>query len=216
MGIVIVLGVLGIAEPVLAQRSTWGATFSVTDGPGAVLSVDGRLSWDDVQVGAVLTGGARDAFYLGGYAEHEAGVLGGRLLVMGRLLEAGALRLDLRAGSGLSGTIAAADVQGPHRAAMRWSTELAMLAHVHIDPAWLLRLGAAATFELEVAPAVDVADQAALLLAGIGFAPAPELLVFAGGEVGGSYGFDGDNGKVVFRADLGVRVALDGDATAAF
>ena len=95
-----------------------------------------------------------------------------------------------------------------HRTCARF--EIALLAHVRLDRAWMFRAGAILGFDLEVSPTVDLADQTQLLTAGVGWAPEDDVMIYVSAEGGGSYGFNGDNGKVMARGTLGVRVALDG------
>jgi hypothetical protein len=202
------------AAPALAQAQETvlvGAAASVREAPGGEFAADLRWrSRDGVQIGALLDVGGFDVGYLGGYAER--GVLSGGLGVvfLAPLVQSGPLTLDLRgvAGAAYLGVLEAA--RGPSSDALRARVELSMLGHVRLDPAWLLRFGATLGFDLEVTPTLDMADQAALVTAGLGFAPAPDWMLYAQVDAGGTFGFDGDNGKVILRGTAGVRVGLDG------
>lgn len=205
------------AAPAAAQESvTVGAAASAREAPGAELALDLRWrSAEGIQLGGVLDLGVRDAAYLGGHAEHGASSGGLGFVLLAPLTTHGPLTLDLRgvAGASYLRLFDAPDgvSHGQSDDAVRARLDLSMLAHVRLDAAWMLRLGITLGFDLEVTPTVDLADQSALLGAGIAFAPASDWMLHAQIEAGGSYGFDGDNGKVVVRGTLGVRVALDGE-----
>jgi hypothetical protein len=95
-------------------------------------------------------------------------------------------------------------------------TELGCLAHVRLDERHLLRAGALIVLELQTQPSVALADQMQLLTLGLGRALRRDLLLYATVEAGGTYGFDGDNGKTVLRFALGLRLPFGADVLTAF
>jgi hypothetical protein len=206
------------ASPARAQEVLAAASASVRESPGGEFAADLRVRFEDgLQLGLQVEGGVFDAVYPGGYSERGAGTLRGSGVVLARLLAAGELTLDFRLVTGARYMRLFAASQGPSSEALRWTNELAVLTHVRLGDAWLLRVGAILGFDLELSPVVDLADQTQLLTLGVGWAPARDVMVFVSGDGGGSYGFDGDNAKVIFRGTLGVRVALDSaDARSAF
>lgn len=198
--------VAGAQEAVVA-----GAAISVREAPGAELAVDLRWrSREGIQLGGVVELGARDAAYLGGHAEHGAASGGLGVVVLAPLVSSGPLTIDLRGLAGATYLRLFEAVNGPSNDAVRARLDLSMLAHVRLDTAWLLRVGVTLGFDLEVTPTVELADQSTLLTAGIGFAPATDWMLHAQIDAGGTYGFDGDNGKVIVRGTVGVRVLFDG------
>lgn len=198
--------------PAESQASVQGgAAVSVREAPGAELALDLRhRSADGLEVGGLVEVGLRDAAYVGGQTEHGASSGGVGLVLLVPLTRQGPLSLELRGVAGASYLRLLEAPRAGSRDAARARLEVGMLAHVRLETAWLLRLGATLGFELEVAPTIDLADQTALLCAGIAFAPSSDWMLHAQLEGGGSYGFDGDNGKVIVRGTVGVRVAFDG------
>jgi hypothetical protein len=183
----------------------------------AGLSLDARLvAPSGVQLGVLLGGQALSVGYFAGY-EGE-GLLAGdaALVALLPLLVSDPVELDLRWSSGARYLRDVGAVAGPHRSALRATNELSFLAHVRLQRRWLLRAGGILGVELELEPAVDVADQAQLVTIGLGHALGREVLVYGNVDAGGTYGFNGDNGKVVLRGALGLRVALGGSALTVF
>jgi hypothetical protein len=132
------------------------------------------------------------------------------------LLRATPLELDLRVGSGAR-YLRDVGWQGtPHESAVRWSSEVAILAHVRLGERGLFRAGAIIGADLELDPTVQLADQAAMLTVGVGHAITPRVLLYGNVDAGGTYGFDGDNGKTILRGALGLRMTFDADARTAF
>jgi hypothetical protein len=132
------------------------------------------------------------------------------------LLTARSVEFDLRVTTGLD---YARDVSGrvtSYRDALRSVSELSWLAHVPLATASLFRAGAILTFEMETQPTQALADQALLLTVGFGHEVSESALFYANIDAGGTYGFDGDNGKVVTRGALGLRWSWDGAAVTAF
>lgn len=184
---------------------------------GAGLSLDGRLRFaGGLQLGIGVASQALHVAHFGGYPVH--GVSGNEARVLGLfpLVESRGFELDLRLASGLSYLHDVGERESPHRHALRSSTELACLGHVPIGRQDLLRVGVILALDVEVEPTTSLADQAQLLGVGFGRALGASTLLYANLEGGGTYGFDGDNGKAMLRGALGLRMAFGGDARMAF
>jgi hypothetical protein len=192
-----------------------GSALGSTSGGG--LEVDARFRWaSGVQLGLVLDGEAASHAYFGG--TKAEGVASGavKALALFPLLTARSVEFDLRVTTGLD---YARDVSGrvtSYRDALRSVSELSWLAHVPLATASLFRAGAILTFEMETQPTQALADQALLLTVGFGHEVSESALFYANIDAGGTYGFDGDNGKVVTRGALGLRWSWDGAAVTAF
>lgn len=191
------------------------AALGATSGGG--LALDGRVRLaSGVQLGVGVAGRALRVAYLGGLTAHGVGAGDAHALALFPLLRGKELELALRLATGFSYLRDLGERETPHRTALRSSTELALLAHVRLGRYDLLRAGAIVSLDLETQPTTAVADQMQLLTVGFGRALGPSLLLYANADAGGSYGFDGDNGKAVLRAALGLRMAFGGDARTAF
>lgn len=163
----LLLAGLGASAPARADDVLMTASASMRESPGGEFAVDLRLRREDgLQLGLQVEGGVFNAVYLGGYSEHGAGTLRGSGVLLARVLAAGDLTLDLRVVTGARFMRLFEASQGPSREALRWTNEVAMLAHVRLGDAWLLRVGAILGFDLEVSPTVDIADQTQLLTLG--------------------------------------------------
>lgn len=182
---------------------------------GAGLGLDARVRLPrGTQLGAILASDYLETAHVGGFVTHGAATGELRLLALVPLVVSPRVELDLRVSTGLrfirdvgSPTTNGAD-------AMRSSTEFALLAHVAIGERLLLRAGATFVLELEVQPTVALADQMQLLTLGLGSTFGERTLLYGTVDAGGTYGFDGDNGKVVVRGELGLRIALGRGANA--
>ncbi len=168
------------------------------------------------QLGFAVAGQALELAYLGG--QTATGLMAGEATLLGLLplLRASSLELDFRLATGVRYLRDLGVHDTPHTSSLRSVTELAWLAHVRLDRRHLLRAGVLIALELETTPTMALADQMQLLSVGLGRAIAPNVALMAAVEAGGSYGFDGDNGKAVLRGSLALRVAFDGDALVAF
>jgi hypothetical protein len=155
-----------------------------------------------VQLGAGASLSAHERAFMSGQVVRRAGSLGGTGILLLPLVLRGPFELDLRVESGVLGV---RGLGGTEASAVRQVNELAMLAHVALGESFLLRAGAVLGLELEVDPAFALADQSQLLTAGVGYALSEHVLLHAGMTGGGTYGFDGDNGKFIFEGTLGVR-----------
>ena len=195
------------AEPL---RLVAGGAVQVNESPGISGNLDFRLVFGGgVQLGLALRAGALDRAYPGGYAERGAIEYGGAAVALFPLLKHGALALDLRTVVGAT-QLSLSDAQ-PHDAATRLNVELAMFARVTLSELLTLRVGAVLGYDQELSPSAETADQSQRLTVGLLVHPAPTWAVYALVDGGGTYGFDGDNAKMMVRGELGVRVALGGD-----
>lgn len=206
------------AEPPAAERS--GALLGVAalgNTTGGGVELDARYRWGaGPQLGLLVNGHAASHAYFGG--TKAEGVASGavKLVALVPIVTAQSIEFDVRL---MTGFEYARDVVGqvtPHRDALRSVTELAWLAHVPIGTASVLRAGAILTFELETKPTRGLADQALLLSVGFGRQIAEGALLYASVDAGGTYGFDGDNGKVITRGALGARWSWGGASAAVF
>jgi hypothetical protein len=201
------------AQPIAAM----GGVSAVGSGAGAGLLLDGRLRLHGgAQLGLSLSGQTLRVTYFGG---HKAeGVLAGEAMLLGLLplLRVDPVELDMRLASGIRTLRDHGQLETPYRHAHRSTTELACLAHVNLGSRYLLRAGAIIGLELETHPTAELADQLQLVTLGLGRAVTPSLMLYAHVDAGGTYGFDGDNGKTVLRGAFGLRVAFGGDALTGF
>lgn len=204
------------AEDAAALQAVAGVAAQGSD-VGAGLAVDARLRFGGgYQLGLGASSQALDVAYFGGRAAQ--GVIAGEAELIGLLpwLRAGRVELDLRLATGLRALRDAGALETPARGALRSVSRLGCLAHARLDARHLLRAGALLELELELEPTSALADQMQLLTVGLGRALDRELLLYATIELGGSYGFDGDNGKAVLRGALGLRFPFGGDVLGAF
>lgn len=175
-----------------------------TTGAGVKLDVRARFS-GGLQLGAGASVSGHERAFMSGRVVRDAGSLGGTGILLVPLVLKGPLELDLRVQSGVLGFRGLGDTEA---SALRQVNELAMLAHVELGRSFLLRAGAVLGFELEVDPAFALADQSQLLTVGLGYSLSEHVLLHAGVSGGGTYGFDGDNGKFIFEGMLGVRASF--------
>lgn len=178
---------------------------------GGGLELDLR-AWfpNGIQLGAAFGAFANERAYLSGQPVLGVAGFSGTGIFMAPLVTHAPLTLDLRLESG---AVILHDVGGPGaalvgapRTAIRQTNELGLIAHVAIGDDWLFRGGALLGVDLEVGDAVELADQTQLLTVGAGYAVSDHVLVYADATAGGSYGFDGDNGKFLFEGSLGLRI----------
>lgn len=174
-----------------------------------------------VQLGVAIGAYANERAYLSG--QPVLGVAGFTAtgLFLAPLVTHAPLTLDLRVESGVA---VLDDVGGPGatlvgapRTAVRQTNEIALVAHALVGDRWLFRGGALLGVELEIGDDVALADQTQLLTVGAGYALGDHALLYGELTGGGSYGFDGDNGKFLFEGAIGVRFPLgNGGSRVAF
>lgn len=199
-------------EPAQATGVLGVATHGAESGPGVTL--DARLVLPrGTQVGLHVTGEAFGTGHLSGQVTHDTASFEPSVLLLTPLVRTPGLELALRLRAGGRFSY---EREAPRRQATRAVSEVAMLAHLRLRERGLLRLGPLVGIELEVSPTVELADQTLLIVLSGGYAVTPHALLFASMEGGGSYGFGGDNGKVILRGTIGLRVSLSGDARTAF
>ncbi|WP_438034156.1 hypothetical protein [Sorangium sp. So ce204] len=190
---------------------------------GGGLELDGRVRLSGgAQLGAAASFWALERAYMGGRTVTGASGASGAAVFLMPLVTHGPLELDLRLRTGF---LALRDVGGGDgggstgggstggggdapASALRHVDELSMVAHVALGEAWLLRAGATVGFELELDPTTELADLAQVLTAGAGYAVSEHVLLTLDASAGGSFGFNGDNGKFLLEGSLGARFAF--------
>ena len=184
---------------------------------GGGFSLDGRWSFArGLQLGATIEGSQAQQVFISGLALPGGRVLDARLVGLAPLYQSGPLTMGLRARSGASWLTDLNAEGGLPGRGVRWVADLSLLASVELRGGWSLRAGPTIGVELEVSPTVEIADQAQLILAGVGYTPRPGVLLYSSVEGGGSLGFNGDNEKVLARATVGLRFDLGGKTLALF
>lgn len=183
---------------------------------GAGLSADAGWRFaGGQQLGIAVVGEGLGTAHLGGRVARGVSASDARAFTLLPLLTARAFELDLRLASGVRYLRDLGALES-HRDALRSTTELALLAHVDLGERYLLRTGVLLGFDLELSPTTSLADQAQSLTLGVGRVLGASTLLYASVDAGGSYGFDGDNGKAILRGALGLRFPLGGDARTPF
>ncbi|WP_441289914.1 hypothetical protein ACSRUE_04315 [Sorangium sp. KYC3313] len=180
---------------------------------GGGLELDGRVRLaGGAQLGATASFWALDRAYMGGQTVRGASGASGAAVLLMPLVTHGPIELDLRLKTGF---LALRDVGGgtggggdAPASALRHVDELSMVAHVALGEAWLLRAGATVGFELELDPTTELADLAQVLTASAGYAVSEHVLLTLDASAGGSFGFNGDNGKFLLEGAFGARFAL--------
>lgn len=192
-----------------------GAALANTTGGG--LELDARCRWPSgIQVGAVFDGQVASHAHFGGTVAEDVAAGAVRVVALFPLLTAPVASFDLRVTTGIGYARDVGSTVSPYRDAIRSISELSWLAHVPLGTKALFRAGTTFAFELETKPTQDLADQALLVTLGFGQKLTDATLLYATVDAGGTYGFDGDNGKAITRGAVGVRWAWDGMALGAF
>jgi hypothetical protein len=75
---------------------------------------------------------------------------------------------------------------------------------------WLLRTGGSCRVRVRGGPLIELADQTQLLTLGCGYSLAKGYLLYAEATTGGTFGFNGDNAKLIAEGLFGVRFSLPG------
>lgn len=174
-----------------------------------------------VQLGAALGAYANERAYMTGQAVLGVAGFGATGIFMAPLVTHAPITLDLRVESGASVLHdvggRGAELVGAPRTAVRQTNEIGLIAHALVGDRWLFRGGALLGVDLEIGEAVELADQTQLLTVGAGYALGDHALLYGELTGGGSYGFDGDNGKFVFEGAIGLRFPLgNGGSRVAF
>jgi hypothetical protein len=197
-----------------ATRFIFGSRLIARD-TGAAVELDARARFPGgIQLGVATTASALERAYITGQTAIGVAGVSGVGIFLAPLLTTAPLTLDLRVKSGVAGFY---DVGANDQTALRQVNELGFFAHVSLDEDWLLRAGAVIGVELELGDAVLVADQSQLLDFAVGYALSDNVLAYVQTSGGGTFGFDGDNGKFLFEGSLGLRVPFgEGGAHVAF
>jgi hypothetical protein len=185
-------------------------------GGGLELDVRYRFFSSAMQLGLLVNGQAASNAFFGGTKAEGVASSAVKAIILIPILVTPSVEFDVRL---MTGVTYARDVWGsvtPYRDSLRSATDLAWLAHVPLGDVSLLRVGAVVGVDIEMQPTQSLADQAALLTVGFGRKVTQSALFYASVEAGGTYGFDGDNGKVVTRGSLGVRWSWANEVVLAF
>lgn len=202
------------AMPAEMVRPVLGARILGRESGGGI-ELDARARFaGGIQLGAVVGMTAFERAYVSGRPGFGAGAVSAEGIFVAPLVVAAPIELDLRLQSG----VLAIDDFGEDRAiALRQINELGMFAHVSVADHWLLRCGAVLGVELELQPTVDLADQSQLISLGVGYELTDHLLAYVDATGGGTFGFNGDNGKLLLEGSFGLRLPLGaGGARVAF
>lgn len=202
------------SDPEDVRPIVGGRVFGREAGAGVELDVRARFE-NGVQLGVAVGGAALAEAYLTGQPTPGVAGVSASGIFSAPVVTHGPLSLDLRVESG---AVVLHDVGAPDAAArVRQVDELGLFAHVAVGADWLLRAGASIGVEIEIADAVELADQTQLLDVALGYALGDNALVYAELAGGGTFGFDGDNAKFLMEGSLGLRLPLgEGGARVAF
>jgi hypothetical protein len=179
---------------------------------GSGAEFDGRYAFrSGLQLGVL--GGLEYAHrsYVSGQPVDDVVLTRGALVLLVPATTDGAARLFLRFVHGAR-VLSSGSVD-----ALRQTNEVGAVAHLLLGARSLLRAGVVLGADLEVSPAVELADQYQGLMAGYGYAVSPTVLAYGDAVGGSTFGFNGDNGKVYYGGSLGVRLHFGNeDARGAF
>lgn len=202
------------SDPEEVRPIVGGRVFGREAGAGMELDVRARFA-NGVQIGVAVGGSALAEAYLTGQPTPGVAAASATGIFSAPVVSHGPLTLDLRIESG---AVVLHDVGAPDDATrVRQVDELGLFAHVAVGADWLLRAGATIGVELEVADAVELADQTQLLDVALGYVLGDNALLYAQLAGGGTFGFDGDNAKFLMEGSLGLRLPLgEGGARVAF
>jgi hypothetical protein len=180
-----------------------GGARSFLQRSGAGLELDGRYRFaSEFELGLVVEGAYLDKGYLSGYVVSPALAGSAGLVLLLPAATSGPLDLFVRCVPG----VAWLEGIDAGRSAVRQTNEIGIFGHVLLGRRGLLRAGVILGVELELDPTVDLADQSQAVALGYGYAVADQWLLYGDVTAGGTYGFNGDNGKAILEASLGVRV----------
>lgn len=196
-----------------ASGLTLGArTFARDSGGGVELDLRHRFHFG-FELGAELHGSYLEKGYLSGQPVTPVLAAGGGLVLLLPALSSDRIDLFFRYVPG----VARLDGVDRDATALRQTNEIGAFGHVLLGHNSLIRTGVLLGVDLEVDPTVDLADQSQLLTLGYGHALSEHLLCYADVTAGGTFGFNGDNGKAIVEASLGFRIPLaKGGARGAF
>ena len=170
---------------------------------GGGLELDGRYRLEsELELGVRLQGTYLDKGYLSGHVVSPVVTGAAGLVLLLPVTNAGSRSLFVRYVPGVT-LLEGVDAE---TSAVRQTNEIGAFGHWSLGSRGLLRLGVILGVELEVDPTVAVADQSQAITLGYGHALSESLLLYADVTSGGTFGFNGDNGKAIFEASLGVRL----------
>jgi hypothetical protein len=174
---------------------------------GAGVEFDGRYRFEsEVELGLRLQGAYLDEGYLSGHTVSPVATGGAGLVVLFPVTSSGPLDLFARYVPGLAFLEGVED----DASAVRQTNEFGAFGHVMIGTHGLLRVGAILGVDLEIDPTTDLADQSQAITLGYGHAFGESWLLYADVTSGGTFGFNGDNGKAILEGSIGVRIPVSG------
>jgi hypothetical protein len=163
-------------------------------------------------LGAEVRLGDARALYLDGWPVSEGRSLSGLVGGSAPLASSGGASIDLQVHGGLRAL--SAEVPSPEDAAgavipgqsWGWLVEVTPMGTLPLGARGAAQLGWTAIFSQQRSPSVATETLGQLLVGGVTLAVTDDVQVHLRLETGGLYGFDGDGGKVLTRATVGVRL----------
>jgi len=172
---------------------------------GATGSVGGRVGWDSgMQLGLSGSSHLVRVAFIDGYEVSDGVAFTGATDLTLPLLRSGDLRLDVELESGVRWLVAT-ETSAPTDRSLVVLADVAPMATVDLSEAIGLRVGWVLLHHLQVRPGFALDAQGSLLRFGLVTAPSPDLQVVLDGQAGGVFGFDGDGGKFLAQAAVGLR-----------
>ena len=179
------------------------------EGEGALLDLRLRFPGGG-QLGLDLGFGRARESWIAGFAADDARRTDLGLRFLAPLWEEGALRFSLGGRAGMR-RLASAETNAEESGSWAVNLELAALGHARLHRAVTWRAGVLVPFSLEVAPEVVNDVTGALLTTGLALRLARGLQLTADLDAGGVFGADGDAGKFLARATVGLRFTPTAD-----
>lgn len=173
------------------------------EGEGAQLDLRLRFAGGG-QLGLDLGFGRAHQSWIAGFAADDARRTDLGLRFLAPLWEEGALRFSLGGRAGVR-RLAGAETNAEESRSWAVNLELAALAHARLHRAVTWRAVVLVPFSLEVAPEVVNDVTGALLTTGLALRLARGLQLTPDLDAGGVFGADGDAGKFLARATVGLR-----------
>jgi hypothetical protein len=186
-------GAISPAEPRLVAQARWRAPSS---------------AW----LGAEVRLGDARALYLDGWPVSEGRSLSALVGGSAPLATSGGASIDLQVHGGLR--TLSAEVPSPEDAAgavipgqsWGWLVEVTPMGTLPVGERGAAQVGWTAIFAQQRSPSVATETLGQVLVGGYTHALSEDVQVHLRLETGGLYGFDGDGGKVLTRATVGVRL----------
>ncbi|MEQ1564158.1 MAG: hypothetical protein ABMA64_00880 [Myxococcota bacterium] len=181
----------------------------VVEGAAATSDTSAALSWrlaspgGGAWLGATARGAQVREAYLDGYPVDRGTKLDGTVDASVPLARGDRLRLDLRASAGLRRLTSAEPVPSGSGSTIGL-TSVAPIGTLRVADTVALRVGWTEVISMQLTPGVVTDTLGELHTVSLVTAPTPDLQLVLRTEAGGLYGYDGDGGKSVLRAAVGV------------